>query len=76
MITIFCLSNGDLGMELRDQPLSLDDRCYAFGIDPPNYPVPAIREFYRFELKQGCYRVGTDLFDLFVELVHYEEVAR
>lgn len=44
---------------------------YNYGIGEPNYPVPAIRQWYAFELEQGAYRVGTDLFDMNVALAHY-----
>ncbi len=43
---------------------------YAIGITPPNYPVPAIRQWFEFCYRRGPYKPGRDLFDESVELVH------
>ena len=48
---------------------------YAIGQLPRRYPVPAIRQYFAWELEQGPYRVGTDLFQGSIVLVHYEQVA-
>ncbi len=49
------------------------ERDYAQGICKPRYPVPAIREWYEWCHVLGCYRVGTDLFDEYIELVHMQQ---
>lgn len=46
---------------------------YILGACPPNYPVPAIRQWFEFVYRRGKYMPGLDLFDESVELIHFQQ---